>query len=68
MSKKLVSLFLAALMLIGCLPALAEEAVISVTDMHGREITLTEPATRVVVSPALKPTWKKSWRSIPRSY
>ena len=49
MSKKLVSLFLAALMLIGCLPALAEEAVISVTDMHGREITLTEPATRVVV-------------------
>lgn len=49
MSKKLVSLFLAVLMLIGCLPALAEEAVISVTDMHGREITLTEPATRVVV-------------------
>ena len=49
MSKKLVSLFLAALMLISCLPALAEEAVISVTDMHGREITLTEPATRVVV-------------------
>ena len=47
MSKKIVSLFLAALMLIGCLPALAEEA-ITVTDMHGREITLTEPATRIV--------------------
>jgi len=52
MSKKLVSLFLAALMLIGCLPALADEA-ITVTDMHGREITLTEPATRIV---ALQPS------------
>lgn len=47
MSKKLVSLFLAALMLIGCLPVLADGAV-TVTDMHGREITLTEPATRIV--------------------
>ena len=47
MSKKLVSLFLAALMLIGCLPALADEA-ITVTDMHDREITLDAPATRVV--------------------
>ena len=47
MSKKIVSLLLAALMLIGCLPALAEEA-ITVTDMHGREITLTEPVTRIV--------------------
>ena len=53
MSKKLVSLILAALMLIGCLPALAENAVITVTDMHDREITLTEPATRVV---ALQPS------------
>ena len=48
MSKKLVSLFLAALLLISCLPALAESAGVTVTDMHGREITLTEPATRVV--------------------
>lgn len=48
MSKKLVSLLLAALMLIVCLPVPAEDAVITVTDMHGREITLTEPATRVV--------------------
>ncbi len=46
MSRKIVSLFLAALMLIGCLPALAEA--VSVTDMYGREITLTEPAARVV--------------------
>ncbi len=53
MSKKLISLFLAALMLIGCLPALADDAGITVTDMHGREITLTEPATRVV---ALQPS------------
>ena len=48
MSKKLVSLFLAALMLIGCLPVLAETPAITVTDMHGREIILTEPATRIV--------------------
>ena len=47
MSKKIVSLFLAALMLISCLPALAEGGV-TVTDMHGREITLTEPVTRIV--------------------
>ena len=47
MSKKIVSLFLAALMLIGCLPALADEA-ITVTDMYGREITLDAPATRIV--------------------
>ena len=47
MSKKLVSLFLAALMLLSCLPALADDAV-TVTDMHGREITLAEPAVRVV--------------------
>ena len=53
MSKKLVSLFLAALMLIGCLPALAGDAGLTVTDMHGREITLPEPATRVV---ALQPS------------
>ncbi len=46
MSRKIVSLLLAALMLIGCLPALAEA--VSVTDMYGREITLTEPAARVV--------------------
>ena len=46
--KKLVSLFLAALVLIGGLSALAEGAGITLTDMHGREITLTEPVTRIV--------------------
>ena len=42
MSKKVVSLFLAALMLIGI------DAAITVTDMYNREITLAEPATRIV--------------------
>ena len=46
--RKLVSLFLAALVLIGGLSALAEGAGITLTDMHGREITLTEPVTRIV--------------------
>ena len=49
MSKKLVSLFLAALMVLSLATAPAEDAAITVTDMHGREITLTEPATRIVV-------------------
>ena len=48
MSKQLGSLFLAALLLLSGLPVLAENAAITVTDMHGREITLTEPAARVV--------------------
>ena len=48
MSKKLVSLFLAALMVFGMTAALAESTGITVTDMHGREITLSEPATRIV--------------------
>ena len=49
MSKKLVSLFLAALMMIGAVSAAAESAAVTVVDMHGREITLDEPATRIVV-------------------
>ena len=48
MSKKIVSLFLAALMLIGMVPAVAENAAITVTDMYNRVITLEEPATRIV--------------------
>ncbi|MBQ8312506.1 MAG: ABC transporter substrate-binding protein [Clostridia bacterium] len=48
MSKKLVSLFLAVLMLFSA-AALAEEA-ITVTDMFGREITLEEPATRIIAT------------------
>lgn len=48
MSKKLVSLFLAVLMLFSA-AALAEEA-ITVTDMFGRAITLEEPATRIIAT------------------
>lgn len=49
MSKKLVSLFLAVLMLLSMtVAATAEDASITITDMHGREIVLTEPVTRVV--------------------
>ena len=49
MSKKLVSLFLAVLMVFSISASLAEGSTVTVTDMHNREITLTEPATRIVV-------------------
>jgi len=49
MSKKLVSLFLAVLMVFSLAASLAEGSAITVTDMHGREITLSEAATRIVV-------------------
>ena len=52
MSGKPVSLLLAVLLLFGCLPAPAEGTV-TVTDMYGREISLTDPVTRVV---ALQPS------------
>lgn len=49
MSKKFVSLFLAMLMLFGMTTAAqAEDAAITIIDMHGREIVLTEPVTRIV--------------------
>jgi len=49
MSRKLVSLLLAVLMMFGMTAAaMAEDTAITVTDMHGREITLSEPATRIV--------------------
>ena len=49
MSRKLVSLLLAVLMMFGMTTAaMAEDTAITVTDMHGREITLSEPATRIV--------------------
>ena len=48
MSKKIGSLILAALLVMSALPTLAEDAAVTVTDMYGREITLTEPATRIV--------------------
>ena len=49
MSRKIVSLFLAALLVAGALPALAEDAALTVTDMLGREVTLAGPADRIVV-------------------
>lgn len=49
MSKKMVSLFLALLMAFGAAVSLAEGSGITVTDMFGREITLAEPAARIVV-------------------
>ena len=48
MSKKLVSLFLAVLMVFSMTAVLAEDTAITVTAMYGREITLSEPATRIV--------------------
>lgn len=48
MSKKLVSLILALLMLLSMTTVWAEDTSITITDMHGREITLSEPATRIV--------------------
>ena len=49
MSRKMVSLFLAVLMVFSITASLAEGSAVTVTDMHDREITLTEPATRIVV-------------------
>ena len=48
MSKKLVSLLLALLMLCGAV-SLADGAAVEAVDMHGRTVTLSEPAARVVV-------------------
>lgn len=48
MSKKLAALFLAVLMVFSMTSAFAENASVTVTDMYGREITLSEPATRIV--------------------
>jgi len=49
MYKKLVSLFLVVLMIFSMTTAaMAETAPATVTDMHGREIVLTEPVTRIV--------------------
>ena len=49
MSKKMVSLFLVLLMVFSATASLAEGSEIVVTDMLGREVTLSEPATRIVV-------------------
>ncbi len=53
MFKKYLSLMLAALLLCCVNFSMADSAGITVTDMHGREITLAEPATRIV---ALQPS------------
>lgn len=47
MTKKLAALLLAALLTLSLCPAMAEGG-ITVTDMTGREITLSEPAARIV--------------------
>ena len=53
MSKKIVSLFLALLMLFGLATGVMAENTITFTDMYGREIVLTEAVTRIVaMSPA----------------
>lgn len=49
MSRKIISLFLALLMVFSMTAAMAESAAVTVTDMFGREITLDEPASRIVV-------------------
>jgi len=49
MSGKIVSLFLVLLMVFSVTVSSAEAASVTVTDMHGRKITLTEPASRIVV-------------------
>ena len=48
MSKKIVSLFLVLLMALSLSNAMAESAVLTVTDMFGREVTLPEAATRII--------------------
>ncbi|MGN1368163.1 MAG: ABC transporter substrate-binding protein [Aristaeellaceae bacterium] len=48
MSKKLVSLFLALLMVFSMSAVMAEDTSVTITDMYGREITLSAPATRIV--------------------
>lgn len=48
MSRKLIALFLCLTLALSA-AALADESVIRVTDMFGRETTLAEPATRIVV-------------------
>ncbi len=48
MTKKLTALLLIAVLALSVCPVLAENTGVTVTDMMGREITLTAPATRIV--------------------
>lgn len=50
MSKKIVSLLLAMLMLFSMTTVLAEDSTLTVTDMFGREVTLEGPVTRVIAT------------------
>ena len=48
MSKKIVSLFLALLMMFSMATVMAESNTVTVTDMFGREVTIEGPVTRVI--------------------
>ena len=48
MTKKWTALLLCALLALSAIPAMAQETGVTVTDMMGREVTLNEPATRIV--------------------
>jgi len=48
MTRKLTLLLLCLALCLGCLPAWAQNAPVTVIDMTGRSITLEEPVTRIV--------------------
>ena len=48
MFRKLVSVTLVLCMVICAFAAIAEESAVTITDMYGREVTLDEPATKIV--------------------
>ena len=48
MNRKLISILLALLMVFPMAFAAAEDTSVTVTDMTGKEITLTEPSTRIL--------------------
>ena len=48
MTKRIIALVLTGVMALCCLPVLGEEPAVAITDMMGREITLDQPATRIV--------------------
>jgi len=50
MSRKLVSLCLVLLLMLGVSAAMAEGSAITVTDMFGREVTIEGPVTRVIAT------------------
>ena len=48
MSRRIIGLCLAIAMMLCAANVFAETEGVTVTDMYGREVTLTEPATRIV--------------------